>query len=354
MTEYFTKFVLIILLGIISSSSCSRSGSSRASENYELKTLKDLCGRYGDMVNHSQILQLASMDNPYDKKSALILYTDWFNEYYNTYSTESFKCTFTVKAAPGESIFATIQSMTFESSLNGGCKDYIKFSDNYSVWPRPKSFCGKYKQKTEIINSYYIHYGNFDDSNIIPKSKILSYDAENDELKVEIFVSRDNFNKNLQNNLIVTFTSYKRKANNYEYKIDKIYQCDGIENCDGLKCNDEKDCGIKWWLVFLVTIPIFLGIIITVKIHEMWKNGKLCCSSHRHENNTSQSVDNPSTDIFFIEPENHYTLPPPDTLPSYESLFPTQSTTSLNTNVNTPTTPKIVTDSTAGNPRTNI
>lgn len=105
---------------------------------------------------------------------------------------------------------------------------------------------------------------------------------------------------------------------------------------------------------FVITTIPFLGIIITAKVYELWKKGKLCCHSNRQENNTTQSVDNPSTDIFFIEPENHYIIPSPDTLPSYESLFPTQSTTSLNTNGNTTTTPKIVTDSTARNPQINI
>lgn len=78
------------------------------------------------MVSYSQTYQLGSMNNHHVKKSALILHSHWSPENHNTFSSKSFNCTFTVKAAPGEHIYATIQSMTFGSNPNGGCKDYIK------------------------------------------------------------------------------------------------------------------------------------------------------------------------------------------------------------------------------------
>lgn len=84
------------------------------------------CGSNGDNSNHSQTLQLGSMNDPNMNKSAFIFHSHWLTEIDYSHLTKSFKCTFTVKAALGELIYATIQSMTFESNPNGGCKDYIK------------------------------------------------------------------------------------------------------------------------------------------------------------------------------------------------------------------------------------
>ncbi|XP_044005991.1 uncharacterized protein LOC122851010 [Aphidius gifuensis] len=289
MTEYFTKFVLVFLFGIISSSSYSLDGF----KNYKTISLKTQCGFNGDTSHHPEILQLGSMNDRNNEISASVFYSHWLAEIDHSHSTKSFKCTFTVKsAAPSEHIYATIQSMTFQSSPNGGCKDYIKFSEYNRAWSKHKSFCGKHQERKKALSLYQSSkYENFHDSNVIPESKHPSFDAENNELKVEIFISRDNIKKNLQNNLVVTFTPYK--------------------------------------------------------IYELWKNGKLCCNSNGHGISASESTVNLPNNIFFIEPENRLNiLPSPSRLPSYESLFPNQSTVSLNTNENTTSTP---TNSTAEN-----
>ncbi|KAF7992662.1 hypothetical protein HCN44_005006 [Aphidius gifuensis] len=290
------------------------------------------------------------MNDRNNEISASVFYSHWLAEIDHSHSTKSFKCTFTVKsAAPSEHIYATIQSMTFQSSPNGGCKDYIKFSEYNRAWSKHKSFCGKHQERKKALSLYQSSkYENFHDSNVIPESKHPSFDAENNELKVEIFISRDNIKKNLQNNLVVTFTPYKKKARlNSKYKINTIYQCDEIENCNGFKCNDENNCGINGFTILFIIMPIFLGIIITVKVYELWKNGKLCCNSNGHGISASESTVNLPNNIFFIEPENRLNiLPSPSRLPSYESLFPNQSTVSLNTNENTTSTP---TNSTAEN-----
>lgn len=337
------KFVLVFLLGIIRSSICLLISPY---DDYNHVSLRSLCGSSGDILNHQQTLQLDSMMNDsHTKKSAFYLYSSGHDEYRNVNSTRSFKCTFKVKAVPGEFIYAKIQSMTFNSNPNGECKDYIKFIDDYTVLPRYKLFCGKHIEiKRAMSWSRYDHYANFYDSKIIKDSRELSFDAERNELNVEIFVSSDNINNNLQNNLIVTFTPYTIKTNGWDikYRINKIYECDGVENCNGVKCIDENNCHLKWVDIFLSMIPILLGIFAAVFIYYLWKNGDLCrYYSNRRDNNTSQTINNLPREIFLIESDNHHVSPPLDSLPSYESLFPHRSTTSSNENL------KTVTNSTA-------
>lgn len=118
-------------------------------------------------------------------------------------------------------------------------------------------------------------------------------------------------------------SSYLRSRN---INMKREYICDGIENCHDL-CNDENDCSTNNIPgIFYVLFSFGIGVIafLICKQQKMF-----CCNiwkpaSSQNRTSNSVSVNTENYEISIRQSSrDRICSQRPDSLPSYESLFPT-------------------------------
>ncbi|KAF7992664.1 hypothetical protein HCN44_005008 [Aphidius gifuensis] len=295
-------------------------------------------------------------------------FNTWFNR------TKDFECKFIVKAPKDESLFASIQSISFRK--NGDeCLDYVKFkrkNDNEA----DHRICGKLNRQIPRVMINENNQPRFEalnhDTNDDNYDDIYQYSTRYDEsdldgeIETTIFVSKKSLSMNENLNLTISYTPYKScdKVNTddygpttaYDICLWKEYFCDGIQNCASDLCADEQYCSndifgngnnTKLTIGAIVTIILcllkFLASLWICKRYKIfcWSPDCMMNSStinnnnndnSYHNNNTSRIIDNDIDNNFSTNQSS--SVPPvllvsvlpsshdKDLPPSYESLFP--------------------------------
>ncbi|XP_012282885.1 uncharacterized protein LOC105701049 [Orussus abietinus] len=300
-------------------------------ENYSLDSEK-ICHPYNKETIH--VTDLALLVRPHH------IFDTW-----NVINDKT--CKFAIHTKKNIGLFAVIQKMSFRR--NGTkCLDYVEFKSHNAT-----RYCGQLDRRK--MRYYPVPEENIDSNEHISAGTYAEFDTKS-QLETRIFISKKRLLPNETLDLVIVYTPYKdcRKVDPDEYRsinanfcIRSEYFCDGYQNCVTNTCIDENcqvpesvsnNTGTK---VTVGTVSAIFLTFITFAIC-LWicrRHKKFCWSSdcagpsvHTADYIATSHGESAGTDNVPVStaPMLEVIVPAPvqdkDLPPSYDSLFPEQST----------------------------